>query len=78
MIVGEIGDVVAGVMRLVLDEAVDGRAMCICAGGATGFGSKNFDLYDDVGGGDGAVKLEEALREDGLLGALMKGRARHS
>ncbi|OQO10951.1 hypothetical protein B0A48_05206 [Cryoendolithus antarcticus] len=68
--VGVVGDVVAAVLRAVGDERVEGRAICACAGGEGGEGSRNFDLEDDLEHGDGALKLRAATEKDGPLGAI--------
>ena len=44
----EIEDVVAGAMRCICDEQVEGRAICCCQGSIGKPGSLNFDLGDDL------------------------------
>ncbi|KAK6429509.1 hypothetical protein LTR95_014346 [Oleoguttula sp. CCFEE 5521] len=76
VVVGQVGDVVEAVLRAVGDERVDGRAICACAGGEGGDGSRDFDLEDDIEHGDGSLRLREAIGKDGPLGAIT-GSARY-
>lgn len=44
----EIADVVAGALRCICDDAVQGRALCCCQGSVGTPGNLNFDLCDDI------------------------------
>jgi 5'-hydroxyaverantin dehydrogenase len=65
MEVGEVGDAVEGVLRVVCDEEVYGRALAICKGEKRA-GDRNFDLGDDWAGGDGGTEIVKAMREGAL------------
>ena len=55
----EIEDVVAGAMRCICDDTVEGRAICCCQGSIGEPGSLNFDLCDDVADGNGGREILE-------------------
>ncbi|ORY15947.1 hypothetical protein BCR34DRAFT_597993 [Clohesyomyces aquaticus] len=69
---GEIGDVVAGVMRVACDEEVSGRAIATVKGKSE-TGDRNFDLGDDWIG-EGQDKLLEEARSGSLIGVGKMGR----
>lgn len=76
---GEIEDVVAGVVRVACDESVFGRAIG-CAGKEKVAGDRNFDLRDDWEGADGGVEVLRSVREGEWAGlekiGLPAGRVR--
>lgn len=63
MKVGEVSDVVDGVMRLACDETISGRAMCIA-----GEAKYNFDLGDDAHGFEAGKSLREKMADEVSIG----------
>ena len=55
--VNEIADVVAGALRCICDESVEGRSICCCQGSIGIPGSLNFDLCDDIADCSGGKEL---------------------
>ncbi|KAF2730902.1 NAD(P)-binding protein [Polyplosphaeria fusca] len=68
---GEVADVVAGVMRCACDESIEGRALAI-APGKESAGDRNFDLCDDWEGVEGGRELTEHIA-DGTIKGLELG-----
>jgi 5'-hydroxyaverantin dehydrogenase len=59
----ELEDVVAGALRCLCDKNVTGKAVC-CVQGSTGTpGCLNFDLCDDLAGGNGGKELKERAED---------------
>ncbi|KAF2877742.1 hypothetical protein BDV95DRAFT_444622, partial [Massariosphaeria phaeospora] len=59
---GEVEDVVAGVLRVATDEGISGRALAV-AKGEDRAGDRNFDLGDDFEGGGGGVEVPRRMRD---------------
>jgi 5'-hydroxyaverantin dehydrogenase len=53
----ELADVVAGALRCICDDSVQGRAVACVQGSSGTPGSLNFDLCDDLTGGNGGKEL---------------------
>ena len=59
--VNEIGDVVAGAMRCICDDAVEGRSIACVQGSVGTPGHLNFDLCDDIGDHNGGRQLMDKV-----------------
>lgn len=55
--VNEISDVVAGAMRCICDDTVEGRSVACVQGSVGTPGQLNFDLCDDIGDHNGGMQL---------------------